>query len=153
MRLARVNQIDETSEIDMTPMIDIIFQLIIFFLMFSSFVEEEPAMRTELPVANAAEEIALDNTVQIHIPVYDINDTPTYFMTGPGLSEKPVAKKMNELRPVLDAWWKKHQKDSVPPKILVVMDKHAYYEGYVHIRNLMLELKITRFFCKVKKED
>ncbi|HTL51206.1 MAG TPA: biopolymer transporter ExbD [Planctomycetota bacterium] len=153
MRLARSQTVEENSEIDMTPMIDIIFQLIIFFLMFSSFVDEEPAMKTELPVASQTEAISLDNTVLITIPVYDINDTPTYFITGPEIGDKPIPHKMGELRPLLDQWWKKHQSNQVAPKVLVVMDKHAYYEAYIYVRNLMLELHITRFFCKVKKEE
>ncbi|MGH7143315.1 MAG: ExbD/TolR family protein [Planctomycetota bacterium] len=153
MRLSRSHQTDESSEIDMTPMIDIIFQLIIFFLMFSSFVDEEPAMKTELPVASAFKEIALDNTVEIHVPVYDLGDTPTYYITGPGLPDKPEGKKMEELKPILEDWWAKHQTGQAPPQVLVVMDKHTYYEAYVYLRNLMLELGIDNFFCKVKRPE
>lgn len=153
MRLSRSRQIEDSSEIDMTPMIDIIFQLIIFFLMFSSFVEEEPAMKTELPVADQVKEIALDNAVQIHVPVYDINDTPTYFLTGDGLSEKAVPMKMAELKPKLAAWWTSHQVGQAPPQVLVVMDKHTCYEAYIYLRNMMMELKIRNFYCKVKKPE
>ena len=50
---------DDSSRIDITPLIDIIFQLIIFFMLTSNFAIQK-GIRVNLPEAKASEGIVID---------------------------------------------------------------------------------------------
>ena len=54
---------------DMTPMIDIVFQLIIFFLVASHFTNQENAMEVELPSAEKANEIQADEISRLTLSI------------------------------------------------------------------------------------
>ncbi len=49
MRLAKKRRIDDDAEISMTPMIDIVFQLLIFFLLAAKFIALEGQLSAYLP--------------------------------------------------------------------------------------------------------
>ncbi|MCE9616430.1 MAG: biopolymer transporter ExbD [Lentisphaerae bacterium] len=51
---------DDPEAIDMTPMIDIIFLLILFFMIASSFVDEARAYKVAIPEAEHTEVVPLD---------------------------------------------------------------------------------------------
>jgi len=54
---------------DMTPMIDIVFQLIIFFLLTNNMVTQESHVKLSLPVASSGEEDVDDEAPRVTINV------------------------------------------------------------------------------------
>lgn len=63
---------------DITPMIDCVFQLIIFFLVATEFAEEEKEMAVRLPEASEAQPI----TARPKELFVNINEHGRYFITG-----------------------------------------------------------------------
>ncbi|WP_424565578.1 ExbD/TolR family protein [Sulfurimonas sp.] len=57
----------EPLGLDMTPMVDIIFILLIFFLVSSVFKKEELALMLELPNAGASKEVQEKKTLSIEL--------------------------------------------------------------------------------------
>ena len=54
--------------IDLTPLIDIVFLLLIFFLITTTFVKErKPSIPIEVPEAQSAESLPQDQHVTVHI--------------------------------------------------------------------------------------
>lgn len=53
----------------MTPMIDVVFQLIIFFLVASHFTNQENAVEVKLPQAENANEIQSDETPRLTLSI------------------------------------------------------------------------------------
>ena len=70
---ARVRSSDNDDSIDMTPMLDIVFIMLIFFIVTTSFIKEvgvpvealAPSDPTTHPVTGMAVEIGADNVVRI----------------------------------------------------------------------------------------
>ncbi len=55
MRFARKTSQDKEPEFQMAPMIDIIFQLLIFFMVISTFQDLEDVVEVKLPVADESQ--------------------------------------------------------------------------------------------------
>jgi biopolymer transport protein ExbD len=54
MRLLRASQYEPGPAFDMTPMVDTVFNLLIFFLMATTVAQAEREMRIALPIASGA---------------------------------------------------------------------------------------------------
>lgn len=67
MRVPR--QKPHSAGINMTPMIDVVFQLIIFFLVASHFTNQENAVEVELPKAEDAEEVKQDENHRLTLSI------------------------------------------------------------------------------------
>ena len=50
----RINKGRAAALVDLTPMIDVVFQLLLFFLVASKFADEEREMKVVLPQASEA---------------------------------------------------------------------------------------------------
>lgn len=57
----------DSEGVDMTPMIDIVFQLIIFFMVASSFVEEAKVFKVKMPKGEAPATISTEEAVRIAV--------------------------------------------------------------------------------------
>lgn len=79
-----------SAGINMTPMIDVVFLLIIFFLVASHFTNQENAVEVELPKAQDANEIKQDdaNRLTISIPESGKMYIGTKIITEPELRER-----------------------------------------------------------------
>lgn len=62
MKLARPLAIDE-PQLELTPLIDVVFQLLVFFMIATSFREPESALGVELPAAASSSERPLEPLV------------------------------------------------------------------------------------------
>lgn len=66
-----MNLRDETGEeltLNLTPMIDVIFQLLIFFMVATTFQQDEMEIDVELPKASTGSELALEtDEIVIHV--------------------------------------------------------------------------------------
>ena len=90
----------EATEGDLTPMIDMVFQLIAFFMVLINFTQAEQDKRIQLPVSALAKppETKLERVITLHVD--DENDTIIY--SGRELSlkelEGQLRTKVSELK-------------------------------------------------------
>lgn len=75
MAKIRRRQRREVQGADLTPMIDVVFLLLVFFMVATNFVEETQQYPVELPKANDAEVAKLEDVLSISIFDFD-PDTP-----------------------------------------------------------------------------
>jgi len=82
------------SNLSLTPLIDIVFLLLIFFLVATRFAEEEREMDIDLPAASEAKPL----TSKPRELFINIDEKGRYYVTG-----KIVT--LEELDPILEAAW------------------------------------------------
>ena len=115
---------DEDINIDLTPLIDVIFMLLIFFIMTTTF--SKPVIDVLLPASKTAEK-AGSETKEIVITVSNKGDI--YY------GENIISA--NELEKIL--------KDN-PDKILnMFIDKTAPFQSFVHIVDIAKKVREGRF--------
>jgi biopolymer transport protein ExbD len=67
--MARLPAEEKPEELNMTPMIDVVFLLIIFFILASHFVRQETQMQLALPAAETGEQAELEERRRVLINV------------------------------------------------------------------------------------
>lgn len=85
-------------QIDIAPLVDIVFQLIIFFMLTSSFIMQQPGIKVKLPKAVTADVVTQENLV-ITISAENV----TYF-NGKVTTIKELRVQLNRInktRPIL----------------------------------------------------
>ncbi|RXJ94435.1 biopolymer transporter ExbD [Malaciobacter molluscorum] len=114
----------ETLGADLTPIIDVVFILLIFFIVTSVFKKEQLALMLDLPSSNA-QEMEIQNK-QIYIE----------------LSENKLAIKGNEVTfKSLEDELKKIKDNKKP--IVVRIDKNVKYERVVKVLDLLQKLNLN----------
>ncbi|AXX91442.1 biopolymer transporter ExbD [Malaciobacter molluscorum LMG 25693] len=114
----------ETLGADLTPIIDVVFILLIFFIVTSVFKKEQLALMLDLPSSNA-QEMEIENK-QIYIE----------------LSENKLAIKGNEVTfKSLEDELKKIKDNKKP--IVVRIDKNVKYERVVKVLDLLQKLNLN----------
>lgn len=64
MSVLRRHQQREATDVDITPLLDVMFLLVIFFMVATSFHEETRTLDIELPRANAPNILTLDDAIR-----------------------------------------------------------------------------------------
>lgn len=120
-----------TQVFDLTPMIDCVFQLLIFFLVATRFAEEEREMEMKLaeasaakPLAAAADELFINIDRQGH-----------YFVGGKLLT-------LDELYPVLKQAW---INNPARQRVIIRADRRCYWEYVVAAMNVCSRAKIRDY--------
>ncbi len=105
---------------DLTPLVDIVFLLLIFFMLTSSFVEVKPGVKVNLPQASAPN-IGEKNDVTVSI---DINNT-LYF------NNKVISPK--------DLYYKIAKVAKANPNVIVIVeaDKNVTHGKVVRVMDLI----------------
>jgi biopolymer transport protein ExbD len=83
-----------TQVFDLTPMIDCVFQLLIFFLVATKFAEEERELDVVLPEASEAQPI----TVRPREMFINVDQDGRYFVTGKLISIKELEQVLQVVR-------------------------------------------------------
>ena len=120
------------KQIDIAPLIDIVFQLLIFFMLTSSFVMQ-PGIKVNLPKAVTSEIVKYEN-----IEIIVSSENVTY------LSGKVVTTQ--ELTTLLKQAAKRNQ------TILIKADKHASLGRVVEIWDLARDLGLTQINIATNQE-
>jgi biopolymer transport protein ExbD len=120
------------KQIDIAPLIDIVFQLLIFFMLTSSFVMQ-PGIRVNLPKAVTSEVVKFEN-----IDILVTSENVTY------LNGKVVTNQ--ELKNLLKQAAKRNQ------TILIKADKRASLGRVVEIWDLARDLGITQINIATNQE-
>lgn len=79
---------------NITPLIDVIFLLIIFFLVASHFVKSESSQAVELPIAKNGQMDTQDKPYRLTVT---IDDQGGYFVSGQSLDEAAVFERISQL--------------------------------------------------------
>ena len=120
------------KQIDIAPLIDIVFQLLIFFMLTSSFVMQ-PGIKVNLPKAVTSEVVKYEN-----IEILLTSENVTY------LNGKVIT--LQELKALLKEAAKREQ------TILIKADKHASLGRVVEIWDLARDLGITQINIATNQE-
>jgi len=121
-------QDDAEEEVDITPMIDCVFLLLIFFMVTSTFIEEAKAYRIELPKAANPETISLDNTYILAVTLEG-----GIYLTAGGPEQK--VPDMEEAARLLAAAPRKS--DGTMPPVVLRCDARCEYAQYVQAKNAL----------------
>lgn len=120
------------KQIDIAPLIDIVFQLLIFFMLTSSFVIQ-PGIKVNLPKALTSEVVKLEN-VEILVTSENV-----VYLNGRVVNAQ-------ELKGVLKISGKKGQ------TILIKADKHASLGRVVEIWDLARDMGVTQINIATNEE-
>ena len=129
---------DGGDQADLTPMIDCVFLLLLFFIVTTSFTEETNLFKVEMPKAEKSRVVTLENTVQVVIE-----------KSGKiAVGKKIVAD--DELWSLLSQRYENAEADNKP--VLVVRgDKDCPYEKVVLVMDIAQELGIDEISWAVSK--
>jgi len=116
---------------DLTPLIDIIFLLLIFFMVFSVFKKDKFILNIDLPKASASKIQKNDKKIIIELS-----------QVGLSLNGKKITFEDLEARS------ETFSKDSI---ILLSIDKNVIYDRIVRLLNIFKENKIENLSLMVKK--
>ena len=127
---------EESSLIELTPLIDVVFLLLIFFMVTTTFTKESE-IKIRLPEANV-EEPKVDITKQLEILV---SKESAYAMRKPGDSE--VVSLVNSTRETLYRSMSEFQ--NVEDVLLVIRaDKEASHQSVVQVMDVARDLNLSR---------
>ena len=116
---------------DLTPMIDCVFQLLIFFLVATRFAEEEREMEVMLPDASEAQPL----TSKPREMFINVDEKGQYYVTGKMLT-------VDDLYPVLrQAWINNPGRQSV----IIRADKRCRWQSVVAAMNACRKAKIRDY--------
>jgi len=127
------------SNLSLTPLIDIVFLLLIFFLVATRFAEEERELEVQLPDASEAKPL----TSKPRELFINIDESGRYYVTG-----KMVT--LSELHPILERAWVNN-----PGRASVVIraDKRVTWQYVVGAMNACNKAKIRDYRVTTKKRS
>ncbi len=116
---------------DLTPVIDIVFILLIFFMVTSVFKKEDVALALNLPKIDSGVQISNDKSITIELAKQEIA------IDGKKYSLSDYEKEMS-----------KYKKDI---KILIRIDKDVEYEKVMSLFDVLQKNKLTSFSLVANK--
>jgi len=125
---------EEDFRLDMTPMIDVIFLLLIFFMVSTVFVDFSKKMEITLPESSASEE-----TVKQEEIVIEVTKKGEIFLKGKKIRIEMVRKFLEQ---------KLNKKKNV--SIIIRADKKVEYGRVIKLLGYCKELKIEDVSVAVK---
>ncbi|GMV79525.1 MAG: hypothetical protein AMXMBFR7_07090 [Planctomycetota bacterium] len=142
MKLRLAEQVSE--EIDMTPMIDIVFQLIIFFMVASSFVEEAKVFKVSVPKAEAPETISTEEARTIAV-TKDGDVAP-----AGATDKKQKYESLLDLIEELKAYKLQREKEGKEAIVVIAGDKDANYARVIQVWNAIKNAGIRQVSFQVE---
>ena len=125
------------ASLSITPLIDVVFLLLIFFLVATKFDEEESALDIQLPQATESTPI----WSQPQSLIININRKGEYFVSGKNVST-------SELKALLESSWENPLTDS---SVVIRGDERAPFGCIVEAANMCQELKLN--YSTVTREE
>ncbi len=127
------------SHLSMTPMIDIVFLLLIFFLVASRFEEEERAMDVTVPAASEAGPLT-DQSGDTYVT---IDKQGRYFVTGQFVTLKKLEEILVQVR----------ADNPHSAKVVIRADEDAKHRYVVAAMNACNKAKIFRYQVTTQKHQ
>lgn len=135
----------ELQGADLTPMIDVVFLLLVFFMVATNFVEETQQYDIELPQAEEAEIVKNENTLSIIVQKFDsdakLEDRKTFWVQTQVVEHKQLFKEIE-----------KHMKampDKPTATVVIKADKEARYQDIISVISCLRAQDISNFSLAV----
>ena len=138
MRLRLLRQ-EAQEEIDLTSMIDVVFLLVIFFMVTTTFIEEAKVYKINLPRAERPTTVSRDDTHSLSVTV----DGRIY------LKVDQKEEEMTSLEEVVEALRAKKEAGELLPVILRC-DARCEYTIYVQAKNALRMAGVEMVFEEVE---
>ena len=119
----RPRQLDTDTEINLTPLIDVVFLLLIFFMVTTTF-SKEAEVKVQLPEAGSAENVTRDNVLVIQI------DQLGQFSVKGAADEHP-RQLVNSSHRTLQATIRQAASQMEQPMVLIRADRLTAHENVV----------------------
>ncbi len=136
MRL-HLAQVEEDDQLDITPMIDVIFLLVLFFMVTSTFIEEAKVFKMILPRAETPTTVAREDADSISLTV----DGQLFFRQGSAKEEEI---------PDLSSLVERLQTQGSPRPVIVRCDARCEYRRFVEIKNALRQAGVETVFEEVE---
>ena len=121
----------EQQRPDLTPLIDIVFLLLIFFLLTTTFVrEKKPTVPIEVPEAASAESAPRDHQVTVHIT----RDGRIYLENREQADDSMLAAELERIHETHEG-----------TRVLLRADSEAQHGVVVRVMDLARQKGLTRF--------
>ncbi|MBN1809217.1 MAG: biopolymer transporter ExbD [Planctomycetes bacterium] len=136
----RILQAETEEGVDLTSMLDVVFLLVIFFMVTSTFIEEAKVYKITLPKAEAPETVSRDNTFTLSVTL----DGTIYLKADDAEQElsgfEQVVSRLKAL---------KDEGRELPPVILRC-DARCEYTTYVQAKNALRLAGVDMVFEEVE---
>ena len=144
MRFQNKNRSANKRQIDMTPMIDCVFQLLLFFMVASNFDEEskmtaEGSLDSNLPEAAAA----MPMVARPREMIININARGEFYVAGDKHSEPQLAERLR--RSVVD--------NPGNQTVIIRGDERANWKSIARVMSLCNQAQIKDYRVAVVEED
>ncbi len=134
----------QIEDLDMMPMVDVIFQLIIFFMIASSFVEESKVYKVSVPKADTPQTISTEEAWKIAI-------TKNGDVAPSGALHKDEKfERLAELVATLKHYKEKQLKLKKEPVVVIEGDKEAQYQRIIQVWNAVKNAGIRQVSFQVE---
>ena len=125
--------------LNMTPMIDVVFNLLIFFMVASEFAKEDRALDVQLPAASEA----MPLTAKLKEIFVNVDKAGRFYMENRMVTEDEV-----------DAFLQRAARDNpVNQSVIIRADKRVPLDSVVKVMNLCNRAKITDYQLTTEGAD
>lgn len=135
-------EFEDSDDIDLTPMIDCIFLLVLFFMLTSTFIEEAKVYKIVLPKGDQPATVSREDVDTISLTV----DGEIYFLGG---------KKENRVESPEELLEKLKQRDESARSRPVVIrcDARCEYRQFMQIKNVLKLAGVEAIYEEVEVGD
>lgn len=125
--------------INLTPLIDVVFLLLIFFLVASRIADEEPQLELDLPDISAA----LPASFQPSELIINVNAEGRYFCEG-------AFRSLDEVRGLMQT---AHLNNPLTQTVIIRGDRQADWEQVAQVIALCREIGIQQYSATASSDD
>jgi len=143
MRLRRLQE-DEPG-FQMAPMIDVVFELLIFFMVATGFIKTESELPSKLPASYQEEEAPIKTFEEVVIEVTRDNR----IIINDEEYDSPESKELPQLRSLLERLVMLSDEQIV----IIKADRNAKYQRVIDILNVCAGVKIKNVFFAGSGEE
>lgn len=134
----RLPEFDE-DEVDLTPMIDCVFQLILFFMLTSSFIEEAKVYKISLPKSDKPLTVAREKTDSVTVTV----NGELYYRDVAG------ERRLENVEALMQKLSKRTGADRERP-VIIRCDARCEYRQFMQVKNALKLAGVETIFEEVE---
>lgn len=124
---------------DLTPMIDVVFLLLVFFMVATNFVEETQQFNVELPKAEEAETVKSEETLSVVVHKFDQATAPEERITFRVNQNQTKREDLfADIKKVIDG-------ESEIKAVVIKADKDARYQDIISVISCLNALEVEHF--------